>query len=413
MITIGNTQLRNLEEQVGYLSDKVLTLSEISSSLGIRVINVAADADDLPEDYEGEYGDAYLVGTEPPYTVYVWSRAFIDEEDTDHWQNIGPIQIIGPEGPKGDKGDTGEPGQGTKILFTQESDDYAPSSTIGFNIYDCICNTTNGNIWQLYSKSPMTWVLTGSIKGPQGVQGIQGIQGLQGEQGEKGEQGPQGDVGAFIHIVGAVASTAQLPNPSSLHDLSQAYLVGDSNILYIQVGETPDTAIWTNMGPLNVGTYVTAGGQFQGIWDSDTKLNKKTDDGTYVYTHIGSSQSHQAMSGNYDGNTVALRTNGGQLRCAFAENDYDCVNKAYLVATLSTKLGASKSAISTVGGLVTPNTTPTSQELVGINTLNSQTRVTIGEGLEISSQKLKCKYETWTFTLDDNTTVTKKVASWT
>lgn len=47
------------------------------------------------------------------------------------------------------------------------------------------------------------------------------------------------------------------------------------------------------------------------------------------------------------------------------------------------KLDASKAAVSSVGGLVIPAATPTSDELVGIGTAHTQTRVSIGSGLTL------------------------------
>lgn len=59
------------------------------------------------------------------------------------------------------------------------------------------------------------------------------------------------------------------------------------------------------------------------------------------------------------------------------------------VADLNTgKLNANKSAVSAVGGLVTPTTTPTSTELVGVGTSNEQERITLGNGLTLENNVL-------------------------
>lgn len=47
------------------------------------------------------------------------------------------------------------------------------------------------------------------------------------------------------------------------------------------------------------------------------------------------------------------------------------------------KLNATKEAVSTVGGLVIPNTTPASEKLVGVDTANAQEMVSIGSGLSL------------------------------
>ena len=120
------------------------------------------------------------------------------------------------------------------------------------------------------------WIYYNNIKGPQGIQGIQGEQGIQGPQGVQGPQGPKGDVGGFIHIAGKLANVGQLPTPSSLGDLTIAYLVGDSENLYVQIGDNSDNAVWTDTGPLNVSTLVYVDGVAQNTWDADTKVNKVT-----------------------------------------------------------------------------------------------------------------------------------------
>lgn len=51
---------------------------------------------------EPETGDAYSIGTEIPYDIYIYDSVSSD------WINNGPIQ--GPEGPKGDTGEQGEKG---------------------------------------------------------------------------------------------------------------------------------------------------------------------------------------------------------------------------------------------------------------------------------------------------------------
>ena len=98
-----------------------------------------------------------------------------------------------------------------------------------------------------------------------GVFPLPGPQGPQGPQGEQGPQGPQGIAGpttSVDKIYGIVASTSNLPDPVTLQDTSAAYLVGSASPydLYVQVGATPETAVWTNMGAF-VGD--------SGVWEAD------------------------------------------------------------------------------------------------------------------------------------------------
>ena len=68
--------------------------------LGIRVIG-AIDALPIPAgDYE--YGDAYMVGTETPYDMYIYTRPDGKVHTEGYWFPIGKFPAPGPQGPKGD-----------------------------------------------------------------------------------------------------------------------------------------------------------------------------------------------------------------------------------------------------------------------------------------------------------------------
>lgn len=287
-----NIKLRlGLEDQVAFLTDQVSNLKGIQNLLGIEVVGTLDTADDLPEVYTGKYGDTYLVGVEAPYTFYVWSRPSIDTPN-DHWFPLGTFE--GLAGPTGPKGEPGEPG----IQGPQGVD--GPRGATG----------------------PMGPV------GPEGPQGIQGIQGI---------QGPKGDAGQFIRLVGHVDSAAQLPSPATLRHSEYAYLVGVNYEVYVQVGETYEEAQWENIGTLNIATYVTVNGEYVGLWNSDTKLDKKTDEGDYVYTHSGASQSQQQMSASPIGNTIALRRSTGQVKTVSPVDGDDAATKTYVDYNFSRK----------------------------------------------------------------------------
>ena len=69
MIKVGNTLYRNLEEQVQFLTD----YHDVNQGLvqwGIRVVGKVASENELPDPatYDGEYGDAFAVGTSSPYS---------------------------------------------------------------------------------------------------------------------------------------------------------------------------------------------------------------------------------------------------------------------------------------------------------------------------------------------------------
>lgn len=81
MLSFGNKEFRNLQEQVLKNAQDISAIeggSMVIGEFGIKVIGQVADPDDLPdpEYYGGEYGDAYLVGTQTPYDYYIYTRAF-------------------------------------------------------------------------------------------------------------------------------------------------------------------------------------------------------------------------------------------------------------------------------------------------------------------------------------------------
>lgn len=68
--------------------------------LGIKVIG-AIDALPIPEGTY-EYGDAYMVGTETPYDMYIYTRPDGQVHTEGYWFPVGKFPMPGPKGPKGD-----------------------------------------------------------------------------------------------------------------------------------------------------------------------------------------------------------------------------------------------------------------------------------------------------------------------
>lgn len=220
MFKYDGKEFRNLQEQVEKNKNDILYILEeegVLNEFGIKVVGEVESNDDLPstdsEEFAAlEYGDTYAVGTEEPYNLYIKTRAN-GTHPTDYWFALGQFPLPGPTGPAGPQGETGATGP------------------------------------------------TGPA-GPTGPQGIPGETGPVGPQGEPGPQGIAGPTTAVNKIFGIVASTSNLPDPITLNDLSAAYLVGSASPynLYIQVGETSATAVWTNMG-----AYLGD----SGVWEAD------------------------------------------------------------------------------------------------------------------------------------------------
>lgn len=243
MITIGDKQFRNLEEQVKKNMDDIQYILEeegVLNEFGIKIVGQITSSSDLPDPdtYEGEYGDAYAVGTSAPYTIYIYTRAN-GSHPTDYWFNIGQFPLAGKDGAQGPQGPAGPQG----VRGSTWTNGTSAPTTSGNLSGDKYLNTSNGDV---YNYTGSTWQLVGNIRGPQGIQGPQGNVGPAGQQGIQGPKGDKGDPGPAFVIAGTVASTGQLPDPSTLSD-NIAYLVGSDNDydLYVQL---QDTQTWQNVG---------------------------------------------------------------------------------------------------------------------------------------------------------------------
>ena len=210
MLTIGNEELRNLEEQVEKNKDDILFILEqegVLNQFGIKVVGQIDTAASLPAPsiYAGDYGDAYAVGTETPYDLYIWTRAN-GTHPSDYWFNIGKFPVPGPAGKDGATGPQGPRG----------------------------------------------------LTGPQGIQGIPGKDGAQGNPGATGPQGiqgiqgpvgPQGPAGQSFQIAGIIANTSLLPTPTE-SIRNQAYLVGAASPYELYVITGNGDLYWSNAGQI-------------------------------------------------------------------------------------------------------------------------------------------------------------------
>ena len=242
---------RNLEAQVQKNKEDIANhynIDRVLADFGIRVIGQVDDVRDLPEAFEGPFGDAYAVGVEPPYSFYIWTRADIDAgHPADYWFDVGRLAIVGPQGPQGPegpKGETGERGSEWDVADTLTTTAHKKNGdmllTTGSN--------NNGNIYYLYNG---VWRPHGNIRGPQGIQGPVGPQGEQGPIGPKGERGARGLPSFIYQVVGTVANTEQLPAPDlAVVSVNDAYLVGEPGhyLLYVAIDEQ-----WHNLGPITLG----------------------------------------------------------------------------------------------------------------------------------------------------------------
>ena len=345
MFKIDNNEFRNLFEQV--LKNKediaeIFNIDRVLADYGIKIVGQITSADQLPgatetnplpeaPDYTGEYGDAFAVGETHPYDIYIYTRADYNAGySTAYWLNVGSLAI---EGPKGEQGEKGEPGKnGTSSTWWSGA--YVPFyNPVLHRAGDMYLNTSTGEVYR-YSGS--AWVPQLNIIGPQGPQGLKGNEGEQGPQGVQGPKGDTGDVGGLVNIIGIVAKTDDMSSPVELNNPTAAYLVGTSEPydLYIQIGETPETADWANTGEFNVATLVSVGGQYQNLWDADTKLDKIANTSAYYRAYTISPQGEQgaiAITPNTVDYAVVQRRDGGQITVpAIPQQDTDAASKNYV-----------------------------------------------------------------------------------
>lgn len=175
MLEFQDTQYRNLEEQVEWLTEQYEQLCDgVSATLGFMptVLGIYSSVGAIPA---GSYdtGSTFLIGTSAPYHVYVYT-------DRDTWQDVGQFPVAGPKGEKGEIG--------SRIYYGTTN---PTSDTFGDN-GDYYINSITGG-W--YIKTVDGWEFALNLKGEKGDRGERGLQGPQGEKGATGPQGPQGEPG--------------------------------------------------------------------------------------------------------------------------------------------------------------------------------------------------------------------------
>lgn len=378
MITINNKTFRNLFEQVQKNKEDIAAhyaIDRVLADFGIKIIGQVDTADLLPPEdtFVGDYGYAYTVGTSEPYSIYIWTRADANSgHENDYWFDIGPIAIAGPQGPQGDQGEQGPQGQSSKWYVSVS---VPAADTSKYLAGDMCMLTSAASKGAIYQFNGTKWEYKQNILGPQGVQGPIGPAGEQGDPGPQGPQGIPGPASGFINIRGIIANIGQLPDPTTLNDLTQAYLVGAAAPynLYIQVGSSINDATWNNMGPFNVGTAVTENGEFTALFDADTKLPKsatyrtlstgdfivpayKVDTSTNTITEVGWKTAQGIQLTSY---SLAIRDGNGQLRAKMKSNPdaYTLTNVEYVDAKAGKTITINATPSATQGQFTTEELT--------------------------------------------------------
>lgn len=280
MITVNGKVLRGLEEQVDYLTEALeafINGNKTIAEFGIEVQGIVASVGSLPAQGE-QYGDAYLVGTETPYSMYIWTRG-----TPDAWVDIGKFPLSGPKGETGDKGSVIYSGKTDPETDPTREGDYYINTTTGYWFYSIEYVFPTG-------QKSFKWIKSFSLKGEKGDRGERGITGPKGDVGPQGNPGPigpqgvagpAGPAGIGLRMLGTLTDASQLPDPTTV-PRDSGYLVGttDNYDLYVITGT--DNLIWQNTGNYGLGPQGPAGPAGMGI-DTLTDVNLTLGDMTVLY----------------------------------------------------------------------------------------------------------------------------------
>lgn len=318
MIIKDNYILRNLQEQVEANKNEIqdiLKQQNVLNQFGIKVIGKTDDASKLPSaiTYQGEYGDAFAVGTKAPYDLYIFTRPFQDQT-VNQWFNIGAFPVQGPKGDKGDVGPQGPQGIQGKGWLNGFGEPNAKIGIVGDIYYD------NGSANTYIKNSSGAWVLSGNLRGATGAQGQTGPKGDKGDTGATGPMGPQGPAGTTTPIVAVVSSIDALPaDPAAFTGSGALVAVTGQEYnydLYISSSEEGGSGpAWVRIGPFDAGSVITSGGVYQSEFNADTKLDKKTgaDTSHYMYGFFGSNQGIYRTDTGVIPNAIPFRNNDGDI----------------------------------------------------------------------------------------------------
>ena len=162
MINLNGNVLRNLEEQVQYLTEQLNALKTLNLN-GLTIVGNVQDVSQIPEDYTGNIGDCYIVVNAPqPNDLYMYGDI---GGGNIGWLYLGPYPVRGPQGNNGLKGPKGDTGQSTKWYTGIEF----PS---GAKIGDMFLKTDTYQVYRFDENAG--WVSKCNIKGLSGKDGLNG-----------------------------------------------------------------------------------------------------------------------------------------------------------------------------------------------------------------------------------------------
>ena len=361
----------------------------------------------------------------------------------------GPQRDTGPQGSQGDKGDTGETGpQGESgvhvgadeppedaTVWVNPDGESTAVETWEFDLDDGTTETktvvvtdsdeTSGDSLAAailkVKQADGTWAEIPALVGPQGEkgeQGIQGIQGIQGEKGDKGDkgdtgpQGPQGEkgdtgeAGSDAEVTAANIASALGYTPANKEDIATTKFYGASNsaAIYVKIGDFGawGTGNWTAKGFLMVISSRAGETVLVSVAANDSDTSARAIRLLNTYSKISNIYYSASESAIYV-KAIAWCNN---ITAHLISNIYgDYVPTVALASALASD--AVEIKIVEFGVNSTSTVVGASSLLLALS--GSESRPTYnGSNMALQSD-VPSTTETWTFTLEDGSTVTKAV----
>lgn len=105
---------------------------------GLTIAGIGETTAELPDSPSA--GDVWLIGTDPPYTAYIWTDGA--------WTSLGEVAVgpAGPPGPQGEQGPKGDPGPAGATGPTGPQGEQGPAGADGLTTSVNGVQQVNGNV---------------------------------------------------------------------------------------------------------------------------------------------------------------------------------------------------------------------------------------------------------------------------
>ena len=287
MLKFGNKEFRNLQEQVLKNMQNIANIKEgtaVLSEFGIKVVGEVDSLQDLSSvaDYklaheDWAYGDAFAIGTQPPYKLVILTRAN-DEITADHWFDIGDFPMPGPQGATGAQGETGPQGP--------QGNQGDPGVDAGFGSILATAQT-------LPAGSSATATVVAS--GPDTAKELSFTFGI--------PRGADGSSASWGNIQGTLSNQTDLKN--ALDD-KQDELVSGTNIKTIN----NQSVIGSGNIEINSGVWGNISGDISNQSDLQAALNAKANTSSLATVATKGSYSDLSVTQTIGTGTITIKKNG-------------------------------------------------------------------------------------------------------